>query len=63
MLHQGNTHHSPQSSNKKSLVLVNHEGNTYYKTRSNSFTTIVLQGLRIQEQGLDKKLQDLCWQD
>jgi hypothetical protein len=24
---------------------------------------VVLQGLRIQEQGLGRKLQDLCWQD
>jgi hypothetical protein len=40
-----------------------HQDNTLYKRRSNSFTTIVLQGLRIQEKGLDRKLQDLCWQD
>jgi hypothetical protein len=24
---------------------------------------VVLQGLRIQEQSLGRKLQDLCWQD
>jgi hypothetical protein len=59
VLHQGNTHHSPQHNNKESLVLVNHFSNTHYKRRSNGFTTIVLQGLKIQEQGLDRKLQDL----
>jgi hypothetical protein len=66
VLHQGNTHHAdhgPRHNNKESLVLVNHFSNTYYKRRSNGFTTIVLQGLRIQEQGLDRKFQDLCWQD
>jgi hypothetical protein len=46
-----------------SLVLMLHQRDTLYKRRSNSFTTIILQGLEIQEQGLDKKLQDLCWQD
>jgi hypothetical protein len=46
-----------------SLVLMLHQGDTLYKRRFNSFTTIILQGLRIQEQGLDRKLQDLCWQD
>jgi hypothetical protein len=60
VLHQDNIHHGPQSSNKESLILVNHY---HYKRRSNGFTTIVLQRLRIQEQGLDRKLQDLCWQD
>jgi hypothetical protein len=39
-----------------------HQGDTLYQRRSNSFTIIVLQGLKIQEQGLDKKLQDLYWQ-
>jgi hypothetical protein len=34
---------------KKPLVLVNHFSNTHYKRRSNGFTTIVLQGLRIQK--------------
>jgi hypothetical protein len=46
-----------------SLVLVFHQGDILYKRRSNRFTTIVLQELRIQEQGLDRKLQGLCWQD
>jgi hypothetical protein len=63
VLHQDNTHHSPQLNNKKSLFLVNHFSNTPYKRRSNGFTTIILQGLRRQEQGLDRELQDLCWQD
>jgi hypothetical protein len=63
VLHQGNIHHGLQHNNKEYLVLVNHFNNTHYKKRSNGFTTIVLQGLRIQEQGLDRKLQDLCWQD
>jgi hypothetical protein len=63
MLHQGNTHHSLQLNNKESLVLVNNFSITHYKRRSNRFTTIVLQELRIQEQGLDRKLQDLYWQD
>jgi hypothetical protein len=63
VLHQGNTHHGPQLNNKESLVLVNHFSNTHYNRRSNGFTTIILQGLRIQEQSLDRKLQDLCWQD
>jgi hypothetical protein len=62
-LHKGNIHHSPQFNNKKPLILVIHFSNTHYKRRSNGFTTIVLQGLRIQKQGLDRKLQDLCWQD
>ena len=35
-----------------------HQGDTFYKRRSNNFTTIVLQELRIQGQGLDRKLQD-----
>jgi hypothetical protein len=63
VLHQGNTHYDPESNNKESLVLVIHWDNTHYKRRSNKFTTIVLQRLKIQEQGLDRKLQDLCWQD
>jgi hypothetical protein len=63
VLHQGNTHRGPQYNKKESLVLVNHFSNIHYKKRFNGFTTIVLQGLRIQEQGLDRKLQDLCWQD
>jgi hypothetical protein len=63
VLHQGNTHHGLQHNNKESLAFVNHFSNTYYKRRSNGFTTIVLQGLRIQEQRLDRKLQDLYWQD
>jgi hypothetical protein len=45
------------------MALVNHYINPHYQKRSNGFTTIVLQGLRIQEQGLARKLQDLCWQD
>jgi hypothetical protein len=60
VLHQGNSHHGPQSSSKESPVLVIYKDNTHYKRRSNKFT-IVLQGLRIQEQGLDRKFQDLCW--
>jgi hypothetical protein len=35
----------------------------FIKEDPNRFTTIVLYGLRIQEQGLDRKLQDLYWQD
>jgi hypothetical protein len=58
MLHQGNTHHSPLLNNKESLVLVNYFSNTHYNKRSNGFTTIVLQRLKIQEQGLDRKLKD-----
>jgi hypothetical protein len=60
VLHQSNIHHDPQHSNKESLILVNHYSSTHYKRRSNGFITIVLQKLRIQEQGLDRKLQDLC---
>jgi hypothetical protein len=56
LLHQSNIHHSPQYSNKESLVLMNHYNNIHYKRRSNGFTTIVLQGLRIQEQSLISKV-------
>jgi hypothetical protein len=42
----------------RDVVLMLHQGNTFYKRRFNRFTTIVL-----QEQGLDRKLQDLCLQD
>jgi hypothetical protein len=63
MLHQGNTHHGPRHNNKESLILVNHFSNTHYKRRSNGFITIVLQGLKIQEQGIGRKFQDLFWQD
>jgi hypothetical protein len=63
MFHQGNTHHGPQHNNKESLVLVNYFSNTHHERGSNGFTTIVLQGLSIQEQGLNRKLQNLCWQD
>jgi hypothetical protein len=63
VLHQGNTHHGPQFNNKESIVLVNHFSNIHYKRRFNGFTTIVLQKLRIQEQGLYREFQDLYWQD
>jgi hypothetical protein len=46
-----------------SMVLMLHQGNSLYKRRWNRFTTIILQKLRIQEQGLNRKLQDLCRQD
>jgi hypothetical protein len=56
MLHQGNIHHGLQHNNKEFLVLINYLSNTHYKRTTNGFTTIVLQGLRIQEQDLNRML-------